>query len=438
MNPDDEFAEIKREDSTPSILEQANTAGWKAEYYNWGKAEGDGADMFNPALIERPDGIWMITRRSEPHPQGFRFGQNKVWAFLMDETGKVPRMGKLLKWPNSAPDQHFEDPRGFYHPGVSQTCVGACTFIWYPDRTWTGAIQCFGMFDEQWECKKMDFPVIGGNPDQMTRIDRARYEKNWLWWLHDDRLHLLYKAAPWLVVGFGRSWKERQEYKHNGVFWPYGDIRGGTSPVRVGDYYFTFHHSSLPWKGRYRRYYTGALAFESKPPFTPKMITPEPLLIGSQNDTWTQRKPLVIFPCGALFRNGKWLISAGVNDIKSAWIEIDHDSLLSRMRPIDDVSSPIFSANGLSEGELTATGKDLSGGVESRHAEMLPAGESAAKVDHASHRPLEPDSGSSAPPAQKPSTRKARRRKITEAHREKLRASLAKARARRKELSEAQ
>jgi len=82
------------------------------------------------------------------------------------------------------------------------------------------------------------------------------------------------------------------------------------------------------------------------------MITPEPLLHGSQNDTWQQRKPLVIFPCGAIHKDGKWLVTCGVNDLKSAWVELSHESLLSKMRPIGDVSDTIFGSNGLSEGEI--------------------------------------------------------------------------------------
>jgi predicted GH43/DUF377 family glycosyl hydrolase len=137
---------------------------------------------------------------------------------------------------------------------------------------------------------------------------------------------------------FDGRWSERTDYKIKGVTWNWGEIRGGTTPVLVGDMYFTFHHSSLPWKGRYRRYYAGALAFDAFPPFKPRLITPDPLLKGSQNDVWAQRKPLVVFPCGSIYENGKWLVSCGVNDIKSAWLELRTNQLLERMRPVDEVS----------------------------------------------------------------------------------------------------
>lgn len=347
--------DISREDTTPPIKDQAQAKGFTAEVYNFGLLEGDGSEYFNPAIVQRNDGYWLLTRRSEPHPKGFRFGQNNIWAFMLDETGKVPKMGKLLRWPTDDAEQHFEDPRGFFHPGVNQTAVGACTFVWYPDRSWTGAHQCFGLFDEEWHCKSMVYPKIGGNPGQMGKIQNTKdYEKNWLYWLHDNSLHVLYKADPWKIVAFGHVWTESKTYEwtQGGVKWPWGTIRGGTNPVRVGDYYFTFHHSSLPWKGRYRRYYAGCLAFDAAPPFRPRLITKEPLLAGSQNDIWTQRKPLVVFPCGAVIKDNHWLVSLGVNDMRAAWMEIEHEHLLSMMVSVDQSSDQIFGANGLSEGEL--------------------------------------------------------------------------------------
>ncbi len=340
--------DIEHDDDTPSVLEQAKTAGWKCEYYTFGKAEEPGIDYFNPGIIERPDGLWLLTRASGLHPQGFMYGQNAIIAFKLSDNGKQPCYGKVLKWPVDNPQQHFEDPRGFYHPAIGQTLIGCCTFLWDGPGAWSGPHQAFGAFDEEWNCKKMDYPVIGGNPGTMEKITAHKdYEKNWLWFLNEGNLILLYEANPWTINIFGNRWSEKQEIKIPGVTWPYGEIRGGTTPVRVGDIYFTFHHSSLPWKGRYRRYYAGCLAFDAKPPFTPRLITNEPLLIGSQNDKWAQRKPLVVFPCGALYKNETWLVTLGVNDLISAWLELPHKDLISRMQPVEDVADPIFTDYGL-------------------------------------------------------------------------------------------
>lgn len=348
MNEKEETIAVQ--DSTPSILEQAKNEGWNCQYYHFGKAEALSYEWFNPSIVERSDGLWLLCRGSEPHPSGFEYGQNSVWAFMLDETGTIPKMGKRLKWRDADPEQHFEDPRGFYYPRLNQTLVGACTFRWYKNEPWTGSHQCFGAFDADWNCVRMAYPKIGGNPGVMTTIDKKEnYEKNWLWWLAEDRLHLLYKARPWRVYRFGESWEDRDEFKEEaGADWAWGEIRGGTPPIKVGDLYFTFHHSSVPWKGRYRRYYAGCLAFEGSPPYRPVSITRNPLLIGSQNDPWAQTKPLVVFPCGAIYRGDKWFITLGVNDMKAAWLTIPHDLLLGKMTPLHEAPQEIFGGSEVS------------------------------------------------------------------------------------------
>src|SRR5215211_4123446 len=106
--------DIPQRDDTPSILDQSKTAGFEAGFYHFGKLEGQGSDFFNPGLVEREDGTWLLVRASGIHPEGFVYGQNRLVAFLLDETDKIPRMGKILHWPVENLQQHFEDPRGFY------------------------------------------------------------------------------------------------------------------------------------------------------------------------------------------------------------------------------------------------------------------------------------------------------------------------------------
>ncbi len=425
------LTDIAQDDLTPSILEQAKLNGWNCEYYSFGTLDGQGTEFFNTGIIERPDGLWLLTRASGQHPQGFMYGQNSIIAFKLADSGKQPCYGKVLSWPVGNPQQHFEDPRGIYHAALGQTLIGCCTFLWNGPGDWTGPHQAFGAFDEEWNCKKMDYPKIGGNPGSMEKIQKhSDYEKNWLWFIHAENLVLLYKANPWKMFIFGNRWSEKEEIKGEGVTWPYGEIRGGTTPVKVGDYYFTFHHSSLPWKGRYRRYYAGCLAFDAKPPFTPRLITAEPLLIGSQNDTWAQRKPLVVFPCGAIIKDETWLITLGVNDMVSAWLEVPHQDLLKRMVPIEQVSDTIFSDYGLPEHKKFVN-KHLSVGVESRHAVrcaedtfLIPKEETRS-----SEKVLTPPIGSSDPNAQKPSKKK--RKPFSPEALQNLRNAAAKARAAR-------
>lgn len=319
--------DIKRNDTVPSIIDQAADAGWEAGLYDFGKADGPGFTYFNPGLVRRPDGLWLLVRRSENVP-GSPFGRNAIWAVKLDPTGRNPDRGVRLKWLDEQEGQQFEDARAFYVPHLNQVGVSACTFKWHGQNSWTGAIQVLGFFDENWQCKIVHYPPFDTNATSLRNVPREHYQKNWLFWNRGEQLHLIYKSNPWTVCEFGGSWRKQTIHNNEGATWNYGDIRGGTPPVMVDGKYHTFFHSSMPWRGNYRRYHMGLLTFSAEPPFEVLEITKEPLLSGSQNDPWAQRKPPCIFPCGAVYENGKWLVTAGVNDLRAAWIEIPHESLL--------------------------------------------------------------------------------------------------------------
>ena len=313
------------QDTNPKLEEQAKSQGWEAGIFNFGKAEGQGVDYFNPGLVQREDGLWLIVRRSEI-VEGSRMGKNSLWACKLNPD-LTPHGGPMLKWKDTAAEEQMEDPRVVYHNG--RTWIGACNFIWYGD-SWTGAHQVLGVFDTAWQCLARQDPVVGGNGAWLANVN-GRHEKNWVYFFHEGKLHLLYSAKPWKIVQFGAKFSDKTLHESEGIEWQWGQIRGGTPPVLHDGLYWTFFHSSMPWSGRYRRYYMGAVAFESKPPFKPVKMTDEPLLIGSQHDSWQERKPCVVFPCGAVVQDDKWLISYGINDLKSGWAKIPHTDLLSRM-----------------------------------------------------------------------------------------------------------
>jgi predicted GH43/DUF377 family glycosyl hydrolase len=76
-----------------------------------------------------------------------------------------------------------------------------------------------------------------------------------------------------------------------------------------------------------RRYHMGCYTFSANPPFVMKRYTQMPILSGSQYDRFAHPKPLVVFPCGAILKNGVWQISLGVNDLDCALMEIPHSEL---------------------------------------------------------------------------------------------------------------
>jgi predicted GH43/DUF377 family glycosyl hydrolase len=342
----EEFLPAPGQDKTPTLIEQAESKGWRAGVFDFGKAGAPNVAHFNPSLIERPDGLWLMVRRAEFNEGFGAFGLNSIVAFkLKDEQSLMPTFGKRLQFLNTQPDEQFEDPRCVFHG--NHAWVSVCNFIWYNTGEWTGAHQSLGVFtidtqdtEQDWTCIRRYAPEVGGNSPHVN--EQGKYhEKNWLWWFHQDRLTVLYQSNPWKTAQFGEKWEDATPYEHDfGAAWGYGDIRGGTPPVLMDGLYWTFFHSSVPWVSRFRRYYMGAVAFEAEPPFTPLLITHEPLLIGNQNDRWAPGKPLVVFPCGARIKDDKWLVTYGINDLSSGWVEIPHDDIIRLARPITKPKKP--------------------------------------------------------------------------------------------------
>lgn len=287
-----------------------------------------GVDYFNSSLVALPNRDYLVVRRSKYDPN-VRVGINDLVAFSMDKD--LPMVGTVLNCIKHDADEHFEDSRCVYHDG--KIWVGACNFRWFGDK-WTGAHQVLLEFSDKWVCVKRHDPVYGNNLEHCSA--KKGHEKNWLWFWHNNYLHMVYRAEPHTVVVFDGNLKAIAEYtsdwKSN---WEHGEIRGGTPPVMADDgLYWTFAHSSVPWRSGKRRYYMLAYAFEPKAPFKVVAMTGKPMLIGSQYDRWHPSKPCVVFPCGSVYRNGTWLITGGVNDFDTFYCRLPHSSLLGLVRSV--------------------------------------------------------------------------------------------------------
>ncbi len=317
----------------PSIVAQARGKHFSAAFYDFRKAKVPGIDFFNPAILRRADGLWLVTRRSE-FLDCFEYGFNELMAFRLDDE-HLPQYGQPIICDKLSSREHFEDPRAVLHEG--KWWLSACNFVVYPDpndetggpKGWTGAHQVLLEIDQEWRTHRRHDPVYGYNGASV--FDQRGDEKNWLWFSHQGDLYLIYQTLPHTIVRWDEALRPVAEYVSEiwHPSWKYGHPRGGTCPIRIGKQYLSFFHSSLPWRGGKRRYYMGAYAFEAEPPFQITAVTPKPLLVGSQDDPWAEGKPLVVFPCAALHEFGVWTISLGVNDLVSALARIS-DSVLAR------------------------------------------------------------------------------------------------------------
>lgn len=173
---------------------------------------------------------------------------------------------------------------------------------------------------------------------------KNRTEKNYLPFEHDGRLYCVYRFPHgahqhevWeLDENFGI--KANLCGTRKPLKWKWGEIRGSTPPVRVGDEYFTFFHSSFRDRSVFQDlvYVVGWLSFQAKPPFAITYMSPCPILwpeLSSYGRGPT--KALVTFPCGAVYDDGKWIVSAGANDAYCDLFCIEHDELLKDAESVE-------------------------------------------------------------------------------------------------------
>lgn len=319
-----------------SILHQTP---WRCELFDFGKAKDRRTDFFNPAICRVDEKLWLVARRSINDPTQL-FGMNDIVAFEL--RGMLPIHGVKVNMGTRFEKEQFEDPRVLQHCG--KLWVSCCDF-WWGRKKWTGAHQMITEVDRKWQYMKRSDTIYGKNGATMGQ--NTGHEKNWIFFVQDDQPYLIYRACPHEVIPLNWNFETfKYEEVHEGKkvvlprgyknkwddsFWRYGEMRGGTNPVLVGDEYYTFFHSSLPWMPPKRQYFLGCYTFESSPPFRVKRCTVDPLLSGSQKDPWSKGKPLVVFPCGSVYENHNFIVSLGVNDICSAWIEIPKRDLDDQM-----------------------------------------------------------------------------------------------------------
>lgn len=339
-----------------SIVGQARDKGWRADIFDFAKAKQNGVDWFNCGVVERPDGTWLVARRSQ-WKQREDFGYNDIMAFKLEDTR--PIIGVKVHMGTQFPHEHFEDPRVVFVNG--RTFVSACNFIRHRvngRETMTWPHQIISEVNNDWQLVQRYDPVYGKNGRDSG--SNTGHCKNWNYFWHNGHPHMLYQASPHQIVPMTHDFKclgvhdwtkatchsetgcgpmqpgmlKCWETKWDSSIWKYGVIRGGTPPVLIDGEYITFFHSSTPWTTDKRQYHMGAYRFESKPPFKITKITKEPLLTGSRFDRWYPGKPPCVFPCGALLRNGEWLITMGVNDIDCGWLKLPHDDLIDLLESL--------------------------------------------------------------------------------------------------------
>jgi hypothetical protein len=185
---------------------------------------------------------------------------------------------------------------------------------------------------------------------------RSPVEKNWLLFEHDSELLAVYRVAPHTILhvelarGEEVSCRRLVETAWNSAPYAkrYGEPRGGTPPVEVNGIYYSFFHSTYSadflrrLMGRLRRYMprnsmryaAGFYGFAVTPPFQPVLFTPAPVLTPERSLPRRRLPPLnprvkdSVYPSGAVWTGGKWIVAYGARDELCCIGTLSHNGLL--------------------------------------------------------------------------------------------------------------
>lgn len=249
----------------------------------------------------------------------------------------------LIPHPHKNSLNKREDPRLFVFHGKLH-----CSFINF-SPIYCKANQGLCSLDENLKVDHIWYPNYGFNHNNAIIKTKRCYneqgafieyrprngiEKNWTFFEHKTKLYGVYHIEPHEIILI----KERNKPKliskiKNNIIWDYGQLRGGTPPIQVGDEYFSFFHSSKR-ENNVLIYHMGVYAFKARPPFKITRISKIPLLSGDLLDEKRPPHLAVVFPCGVIFKDNKWTISYGYNDYASKLITFTHEEVLSNCKTV--------------------------------------------------------------------------------------------------------
>jgi predicted GH43/DUF377 family glycosyl hydrolase len=277
-----------------------------------------GCRAYNPSIIREDGKTLMSFRRhglDDYSQEALGVASHIVMCELDNAMAKATRHRVVsgLVGPNS------EDARLFRHNGKLHISYTSAEYT--PANEWKCMMNCA-------ELRHMESSALL-HYDTRFGVNGAAHEKNWTYFSVGGMLRFVYNIEPLIV--FEVETRKIWYHRHDGE-WVFGVPHGGTPPIKVGDLWYSFFHSYRRDKTYKRRYFVGAYAFDDD--MKVKAFTPWPIMASDASDgfcfdiTKTTWSPLVALPCGAIYENGKWLVSVGINDSYCGIMEVDHENLV--------------------------------------------------------------------------------------------------------------
>lgn len=166
----------------------------------------------------------------------------------------------------------------------------------------------------------------------------TQWEKNWQIFAHGDYLYCIYSMNPWRANRIDVDNQEMipVEWLDDGVKWLFGLPRGGALPVQKDNLFYCFFHGA--YLDEYNAspegvalYSMGVATFEARSPYRLTNWTSEPIYWPNVEDLYEGHRVATIYPCGAYYDGGEWIVSYGYNDKQSRIVAFDHDDIVSRL-----------------------------------------------------------------------------------------------------------
>ncbi len=161
---------------------------------------------------------------------------------------------------------------------------------------------------------------------------RRAWEKNWAFFEWESQLFAVYTPTPHVVLRVDGGRVERAYETAWAPHYPYGEMRGGASPVQVGDEFFHFFHSRRD--GDNGTYGVGVYAFEARPPFRPTRFCRTPLVMAEVRERPDPATATVVYPGGAVLDGETWRVACGYMDAGMRIYEFDAAMIDRKLRPL--------------------------------------------------------------------------------------------------------
>jgi len=276
---------------------------------------------YNPSVI-RYDGKILMAYRYHPD----RNLSTRLAMAELDEHFNVVRNSEItISGPSR---QSSEDARLFTFRG--QLWISWVDADW-PSKVPTSVVK-YGRLVQvgsAWNIEDVIQPMKQG-------VNRGMdVQKNWNFWEREDSVCWIYKIFNGCQIV--EDGGEEHWHSSPAPHWPWGEIRGGSTPLPYQGKLLRFFHSSLDFElpPNHRRYFLGAALMEPEPPFATVAVSNKPIVWGSELDDLSEtersqcmaHKPKVVFPAGAITHEDGWLVSAGINDAECVLIKIKEGNL---------------------------------------------------------------------------------------------------------------